>query len=91
MEARADEQGVHDAARMLAMDVVFLPLAVLRARDGKLLTHSPRIETMFGVGGVAEGLALAAAGPGGALLAPRVATARLTCAIARAGEGDKIP
>lgn len=91
LETRADERGVHEAARMLAMDVVFLPLAMLRARDAELLTRSRRVEQMFGVGGIAEGLALAAAGPGGVLLAPRMATARLTCAIARAGEGDQIP
>jgi cobalt-precorrin 5A hydrolase len=44
---------------------------------------------MFGVGSVAEAAALAGAGQGSLLLAPRIASARLTCAIARAREGDE--
>jgi cobalamin biosynthesis protein CbiG len=63
----------------------------LRARDKDVLTRSARVEQMFGVGSVAEAAALAGAGSGSILLAPRVATTRLTCAIACAREGDDSP
>lgn len=35
------------------------------------LTHSPRVKTLYGTGSLAEAAALAAAGPGAHLLAPR--------------------
>ncbi len=89
LETRENECGVRSAAQLLGIGVVFLPPEILRARDKDVLTHSARVEQMFGVGSVAEALALAAAGAGSILLAPRVATTRLTCAIARAGEGDE--
>jgi len=85
LETRENERGVHAAAQLLGVGVVFLPLEIVRTRDKDVLTHSARVEQMFGVGSVAEALALAAAGAGSILLAPRVATTRLTCAIARAG------
>ncbi len=90
-EARGDEPGLQGAARLLDMAVVFLSLENLRARDKDVLTRSARVEEMFGVGSVAEAAALAAAGSGSVLLAPRVATTRLACAIARAIEGGESP
>ena len=91
IEARGDEPGLRDAARLLDMGVVFLSLENLRARDKDVPTRSARVEEMFGVGSVAEAAALAAAGSGSILLAPRVATTRLACAIARAKEGGESP
>ncbi len=51
-------------------------------------TRSPRILARYGTGSVAEGAALAAAGPGARLLSPRRISAdrRATCALAIAGE-----
>jgi cobalamin biosynthesis protein CbiG len=91
IEARCDELGLQGAARLLDMPVVFLSLENLRARGKDVQTRSARVEEMFGVGSVAEAAALAAAGSGSILLAPRVATARLACAIARAIEGGESP
>ena len=91
LETREKERGVHAAAQLLGIGIVFLPLQILRARDKDVLTRSVRVEQMFGVGSVAEAAALAALGVESVLLAPRVATTRLTCAIARAGEGDDRP
>jgi cobalt-precorrin 5A hydrolase len=91
LQARKDERGLRDAARLLDMRVVFLPLENLRARDKDVLTRSARVEKMFSVGSVAEAAALAGAGAGSILLAPRVATTRLACAIARANEGGEGP
>ena len=91
MEARGDEPGLQGAARLLDMAVVFLSLEKLRARGGDVRTRSARVEEIFGVGSVAEAAALAGAGAGSILLAPRVATTRLACAIARAKDGGESP
>jgi len=91
IEARGDEPGLQGAARSLDMALVFLSLEDSRARDKDVLTRSARVEQMFGVGSVAEAAALAGAGSGSILLAPRAATRRLTCAIARAIEGGESP
>ena len=74
---------------MLGARFVLLPLESLRGRRAELLTHSPRVEAMFGVGSLVEALALAAAGEGSRLLAPRLATERLACAIAEAQTGAR--
>ncbi|PPD41153.1 MAG: cobalamin biosynthesis protein CbiG [Methylocystis sp.] len=82
LESKADEPGVHEAARELGIDVVFLPLEALKARKGAAPTHSPRVQAMLGVGSVAETAALVGAGPGSRLIAPRVATPYAACALA---------
>ncbi|MGQ3348248.1 cobalamin biosynthesis protein [Bosea sp. (in: a-proteobacteria)] len=51
--------------------------------EASCATRSTRIASLYGVGSVAEAAALAAAGPGGTLVQPRIATARVTCALAR--------
>jgi cobalamin biosynthesis protein CbiG len=84
IEGKETDDGLRAAARLLETELVFLPLAALLARKHDALTRSPRVEALLGVGGVAETAALAGAGSGSILLAPRVATPRLTCAIARA-------
>ncbi len=85
LEGKQDEQGLLEAARLLETKLTFLPLEALLARKQDVLTRSSRVEAMTGVGSVAEAAALAGAGPGSALLGPRSATERLTCAIARRG------
>lgn len=86
LESKADEAGLHEAAKTLGVDVVFLPLDALKARKGTSPTHSPRVQAMFGVGSVAEAAALVGAGPGSRLLAPRVATRYAACALAISAE-----
>ncbi|MGC1864310.1 MAG: cobalamin biosynthesis protein, partial [Methylocystis sp.] len=54
IEARGDEPGLRDAARLLDMAVIFLSLENLRARDKDVVTRSARVEEIFGVGSVAE-------------------------------------
>lgn len=75
------------AAKMLGLGCELLSLEKAQRYKRDVLTRSPRVEALFGVGSLCEALALAAAGNGGRLLAPRVATARLTCAIARGEDG----
>ncbi len=86
LESKAEEAGLHEAARTLGVELVFLPLAALKSRKGAAPTHSPRVQAMFGVGSVAEAAALVGAGPGSRLLAPRVATPFAACALAIAAE-----
>ena len=54
----------------------------LEAADARTLTRSARSMDTFNVHSVAEAAALAAAGPGARLLAPRVAVGPVTCALA---------
>lgn len=87
LAGREDEAEFRAAAGLLGASFVLLPLEELRKRDAELLTRSPRVAAMFGVGSLVEALALAGAGEGSRLLAPRFATERLACAIAEAREG----
>ena len=89
LAGREDEAEFRAAASLLGARLVLMPLEKLRARDAELFTRSPLVESMFGVGSLVEALALAAAGEGSRLLAPRLATDRLACAIAemRVGAG----
>ena len=75
------------AARVRALaDALGLPFRGVAGIAGMpTLTQSPRVQAQFGTGSVAEAVALAAAGPGATLTAPR-ATAPdgvATCAIAQ--------
>lgn len=89
LESKAEEQGLHEAARTLGVTLVFLPLEALKARKGAAPTHSPRVQAMFGVGSVAEAAALVGAGPGSRLLAPRVSTPYAACALAVSAEENE--
>ena len=88
LESKAQEAGLHEAARELGLELVFLPLAALRARKATAATHSPRVQAMFGVGSVAEAAALVGAGPNSRLVAPRVTTPVAACALAKRGEEE---
>ncbi|PWB84642.1 MAG: cobalamin biosynthesis protein CbiG [Methylocystaceae bacterium] len=83
IDTKRDEPGLHEAARLLNTTIFFLPLEALLARKDDVLTRSARVEALMGIGSVAEAAALAGAGRASVLLGPRIATDRLTCAIAR--------
>lgn len=83
LKTHQNAEAVSRIAETLGMSFALLGLEDLRSRRHDVLTRSPRIEALYGVGSLSEALALAAVGEGSRLLAPRVATARLTCAIAR--------
>jgi len=83
LAGRDDEAAFRRAASLVGASILVLPLESLRGRESELLTRSPRLEAMFGVGSLVEALALAGAGTRSRLLAPRLATERLACAIAR--------
>ncbi|PWB94962.1 cobalamin biosynthesis protein [Methylosinus sporium] len=83
IESKHGESGLEEAARLLNLPLVFLPLDTLLARKDELLTRSLRVEALTGVGSVAEAAALVGAGAGSRLFGPRLASAGVTCAIAR--------
>ncbi len=72
-----------EAARHLGLDLVFLDRDALREQAPFVQTRSIRAESRFGVPSVAEAAALAGAGPGAALIVPRIASQGVTCAIAQ--------
>ena len=79
---KAGEAGLREAARGLGLKLVAVAAADLMAVQPRCPTRSARAAAATGVASVAEGCALAAAGPDGRLILPRIAGARVTCAIA---------
>lgn len=78
IEAKRDEPGIAAAAASLAV-----PLRIVAAPGAETtLTESAASRAATGLGSVAEAAALAAAGPGARLLAPRTALHGATCALA---------
>jgi|SRR5579872_1447947 len=82
LAAKAHEPGLVRAARLLGAKLTPLPLAALEAQAGRILTPSAAVQARFGAPNIAEAAALAGAGEGGRLLAPRLAAHGATCAIA---------
>ena len=76
--------GLGPLGRALGLPVVSVTPEALRGVE--TITRSGRVDRMFGVGSVAEAVALAAAGPGARLRAPRAVSAdgTATAAIAEA-------
>jgi cobalt-precorrin 5A hydrolase len=79
---KADEAGIADAARQLAVCVVRCPLPDLDGIADQVITRSSRVQAIKGVPSIAEASALVAAGPNARLLGARVAANKVTCAIA---------
>jgi cobalt-precorrin 5A hydrolase len=86
-EAKAEEVGLAAAAKDRGVKVVFVPQTDLEAVGSRTLTRSERVLVATGVPSLSEAAALAAAGPGARLLAPRVAVGPATCALAVSGDG----
>lgn len=77
---KAQEPGIAEAAQRLGIALTI----VADAADFPGPTESRCSRATMGLGSVAESAALAGAGPGGRLLAPRSSTRRATCALAEA-------
>lgn len=84
LASRIGEPGLTAAVASRRAELVAVPDEALKGYEAACATRSTRIASLYGVGSVAEAAALAAAGPGGTLVQPRIATARVTCALARA-------
>jgi cobalt-precorrin 5A hydrolase len=83
LASRRDEPGLAAVAQAHGLTLVAIPDEALAGFEAACATRSTRISGLYGVGSVAEAAALAAAGPGASLIQPRIATARVTCALAR--------
>jgi cobalt-precorrin 5A hydrolase len=85
---KGTEAGIVAAAAARGVLLVLIGQDALEAADARTLTRSARSMDTLNVHSVAEAAALAAAGPGSRLLAPRIAVGPVTCALA---EGDIAP
>lgn len=79
---KADETGLQGAAFLLGLPLLLVSAADLTAAQPRCITHSARAEEATGTASIAEGSALAAAGPQSRLRLPRIASPGATCAIA---------
>lgn len=84
LDLKAAEPAVHALAVALGVPARFLTAERLNAEREQLTTPSERVHRETGVWGVAEGAALAAAGPDGRLLVPKRVGRGVTCAVALA-------
>jgi cobalt-precorrin 5A hydrolase/precorrin-3B C17-methyltransferase len=84
IDLKADEPALHAAAEALDVPARFFDAARLAAETPRLVNPSELVFREVGCHGVAEGAALAAAGPEGELVVPKVKSAHATCAIAKA-------
>lgn len=80
--AKQSEPGIEAAAAKLGVAVVLVPDPELRAAGDRTATRSARVLALTGVPSVAEAAALAAAGPSGRLIGPRLVVGAATCALA---------
>ena len=71
-----------EAARVLGLPLALVPPVAMRAAQPRCVTRSARALAETGVASVAEGAALAAAGPDAMLLLARTGEGWATCALA---------
>lgn len=81
----AKAEGLLPLAQMLGLPVIAVAAEDLSGQT--VLTHSERVDSLFGTGSLAEAAALAAAGPGARLWGARVVSTNGT-ATAAIAEGD---
>ncbi len=91
LDLKADEPAVHAAAAMLNVSARFFDAATLEAETPRLANPSDVVFREVGCHGVAEGAALAAAGPEGELRVAKTKSARATCAVAVAPGPIEVP
>ncbi|MGE5546647.1 MAG: precorrin-3B C(17)-methyltransferase [Solirubrobacterales bacterium] len=84
VDLKADEQAVHALARSLGVPARFFTAGELNAQAARLANPSEIVLKEIGCPGVAEGAALAVAGPDGQLVVPKTKSKRATVAVARA-------
>ena len=84
LDLKADEAAIHALARHLGRPARFFTAVELNAEAERLANPSETVLAEVGCLGVAEGTALAAAGPGSILVVEKTKSSRTTCAIAEA-------
>jgi cobalt-precorrin 5A hydrolase / cobalt-factor III methyltransferase / precorrin-3B C17-methyltransferase len=86
IELKLAEPAVHAVAAKLGVPARFFSAGRLLAETPRLSERSEPVFRATGCWGVAEGAALAAAGPAGVLAVPKRKSEHATCAVARARE-----
>ncbi len=89
VDLKADEAAVHALAAALGVEARFFPPDRLERETPRLATPSATVFAEVGCHGVAEGAALAAAGPAATLAIAKRKTANATVAAAEIGEGGE--
>jgi cobalt-precorrin 5A hydrolase / precorrin-3B C17-methyltransferase len=84
IELKAGEPAVQALAKTLGVPLRLFTAAELQAEAERLANPSEAVFAATGCHGVAEGAALAAAGPAGTLVVAKTKSERATCALARA-------
>jgi cobalt-precorrin 5A hydrolase / precorrin-3B C17-methyltransferase len=84
IDLKADEPALHDAAAHFGAPLRLFDAQALENETPRLANPSDTVFAEVGCHGVSEGAALAAAGPHGALVVPKLKSRRSTVAIARA-------
>ncbi|RYH09336.1 precorrin-3B C(17)-methyltransferase [Tropicimonas sp. IMCC6043] len=87
IDLKSDEAAIHALARHLGVPARFHSAARLEEEAPRLANPSNVVFAEVGCHGVAEGAALAAAGPDGKLLVEKVKSAEATFAVAAIGQG----
>ncbi len=83
IDLKADEEAVQRLGETLSLPVRFFTADELEAETPRLANPSEAVYREVGCHGVAEGAALALAGPDAELVVPKRKSTRATCAIAR--------
>lgn len=86
LDLKGDEPAMIETAQRLGVPFRVFDAATLEAEAGRLANPSDVVFAEVGCHGVAEGAALAAAGPAAVLTIEKRKTANATCALARAPE-----
>ena len=84
LDSRVAEPAMIAAARHFSVPFVVFDAGTLEAQTGRLQNPSEIVFSLTGCHGVAEAAALAAAGPSGALIVPKIKSPHATAAIAHA-------
>ena len=84
--AKAAEPGIAAAATERGLKLAVVTQADLESAGAQTITRSERVLAVAAVPSVSEAAALAAAGAGARLIAPRVAVGPATCALAISGD-----
>ncbi|MGE0007715.1 MAG: precorrin-3B C(17)-methyltransferase [Parvibaculaceae bacterium] len=84
LDLKEDETAIHMLAEHLGLPLRLFTAAELDAETPRLETPSAVVKSEVGCPGVAEGAALAAAGPDARLLVAKTKSRRATCAVALA-------
>jgi cobalt-precorrin 5A hydrolase/precorrin-3B C17-methyltransferase len=84
LDLKADEPAVHELAKWFGVPFRVFDAAALEAETPRMANPSDTVFAEVGTHGVAEGAALAAAGPDAALIVPKRKSERATCAVALA-------